>query len=157
MMLHITINGKPYILDTPPERRLIDLLREDLGLTGTKEGCGEGECGACTVLLNGEAAHACLALACQLEGAEVTTIEGLEKDGQLDPLQKAFIDEMAIQCGFCTAGMIMTLKALLYKNPDADEAAIRMAIAGNICRCSGYGQIVNAVKKAQRMEVAHDV
>lgn len=151
MKVQFSVNGKKYLLDLPPEKRLIDILRLDLKLTGTKEGCGEGECGACTVIMNGEAVHACLVLACQLENREIITIEGLGTKDMPDPLQKAFIEEMAIQCGYCTPGMIMSAKALLMKNPNATEAEIRIALAGNICRCSGYGQIIKAVKKAQKM------
>ena len=135
-------------LETEPQRRLLDLLREDLGLTGTKEGCSEGECGACTVLLDGKAVHSCLTLAAQLQGRHVTTIEGLEKNGELDILQRCFVEEIAIQCGFCTTGMIMSAKALLLQNPNPTQEEIRTALSGNICRCSGYVQIVNAVSRA---------
>ena len=150
MRVSFHVNGRPVQLETEPERRLLDLLREDLHLTGTKEGCGEGECGACTVLLDGEPAHACLTLAIQLEGRQVTTIEGLSASGELDILQKAFVEELAIQCGFCTTGMIMSAKALLLRDPDPDETAIREALSGNICRCSGYVQIVRAVRRAAK-------
>ena len=129
---------------------MLDILREDLSLTGTKEGCAEGECGACTVLLDGEAVHSCLTLAVQLEGRHVVTIEGLSETGELDILQKAFVEEIAIQCGFCTTGMIMSAKALLLKNPTPTEEEIRVALSGNICRCSGYVQIVRAVDRAAR-------
>jgi len=135
-------------LETRPDRRLLDLLREDLGLTGTKEGCGEGECGACTVLVNDEAVHACLTVAAQLQDCRVVTIEGLAKRGELDTLQTAFVEEIAVQCGFCTTGMIMSAKALLMKHPHPTEDEIRLALSGNICRCSGYGQIVKAVQRA---------
>lgn len=121
-----------------------------MSLTGTKEGCAEGECGACTVLLDGEAVHSCLTLAIQLEGRHVVTIEGLSETGELDILQKAFVEEIAIQCGFCTTGMIMSAKALLLKNPTPTEEEIRVALSGNICRCSGYVQIVRAVDRAAR-------
>lgn len=150
MNVQFSVNGKHHLLDLPPEKRLIDILRQDLKLTGTKEGCGEGECGACTVILNGEAVHACLILACQLENQEIITIEGLGTPDNPDILQKTFAEELAIQCGYCTPGMIMSAKALLMKNPNATEAEIRNALAGNICRCSGYGQIVKAVQKAQK-------
>lgn len=150
MKVQFSVNGKKHLLDLPPEKRLIDILRQDLKLTGTKEGCGEGECGACTVILNGEAVHACLILACQLENQEIITIEGLGTPDNPDILQKTFAEELAIQCGYCTPGMIMSAKALLMKNPNATEAEIRNALAGNICRCSGYGQIVKAVQKAQK-------
>ena len=150
MRLNFFINGDPVSLDTDPQRRLLDILREDLGLTGTKEGCSEGECGACTVLMDGEAVHSCLTLAAQLNGRHVETIEGLEKSGELDILQRAFVEEIAVQCGFCTPGMIMSAKALLLKNPNPTPEEIRTALSGNICRCSGYVQIVNAVSRAAR-------
>lgn len=150
MRLNFFVNGDPVSLDTDPQRRLLDILREDLGLTGTKEGCSEGECGACTVLMDGEAIHSCLTLAAQLNGRHVETIEGLEKSGELDILQRAFVEEIAVQCGFCTPGMIMSAKALLLKNPNPTPEEIRTALSGNICRCSGYVQIVNAVSRAAR-------
>ena len=150
MRLNFFVNGDPISLDTDPQRRLLDILREDLGLTGTKEGCSEGECGACTVLMDGEAVHSCLTLAAQLNGRHVETIEGLEKSGELDILQRAVVEEIAVQCGFCTPGMIMSAKALLLKNPNPTPDEIRTALSGNICRCSGYVQIVNAVSRAAR-------
>ena len=150
MRLNFFVNGEPVSLDTDPQRRLLDILREDLGLTGTKEGCSEGECGACTVLMDGEAVHSCLTLAAQLNGRHVETIEGLEKSGELDILQRAFVEEIAVQCCFCTPGMIMSAKALLLKNPNPTPEEIRTALSGNICRCSGYVQIVNAVSRAAR-------
>ncbi len=148
MKLDFFVNDEAVSLETEPQRRLLDLLREDLGLTGTKEGCSEGECGACTVLLDGKAVHSCLTLAAQLQGRHVTTIEGLEKNGELDILQRCFVEEIAIQCGFCTTGMIMSAKALLLQNPNPTPKEIRTALSGNICRCSGYVQIVNAVSRA---------
>jgi len=150
LKLSFFVNDRPVELETEPDRRLLDLLREELNLTGVKEGCGEGECGACTVLMDGEPVHACLTLAIQLGGRHITTIEGLSASGELDILQRAFVEELAIQCGFCTTGMILSAKALLMKHPDPDEAMIREALSGNICRCSGYVQIVNAVKRAAR-------
>jgi len=148
MRLSFFVNDEPVELETRPDRRLLDLLREDLGLTGTKEGCGEGECGACTVLVNDEAVHSCLTVAAQLQDCRVVTIEGLAKRGELDTLQTAFVEEIAVQCGFCTTGMIMSAKALLMKHPHPTEDEIRLALSGNICRCSGYGQIVKAVQRA---------
>ena len=147
MELSFILNGKPKRLDTEPERRLIDLLRKDLHLSGTKEGCGEGECGACTVIIDGKAMHSCLVLACQLEGREVLTIEGLEEAGELSRIQRIFVEETGIQCGYCTPGMIMSAKALLMQNPDPTEEEIRNALAGKICRCSGYTQIIRAVSR----------
>lgn len=146
MKLTMTVNGQAVSFENIlPTRRLIDILREDLQLKGTKEGCGEGECGACTVIMDGKTVDSCLLLACQLEGSEIITIEGLAKEGELDELQEAFVSHGAIQCGYCTPGMVMATKALLMENPAPTEAEIRNAIAGNICRCSGYSQIVSAV------------
>ncbi|MBW1971423.1 MAG: (2Fe-2S)-binding protein [Deltaproteobacteria bacterium] len=143
--LTITVNGERYDLEIKPNRTLLDLLREDLGLTGTKKGCGLGECGSCTVLLDGEPVKSCLILALQANGKEVLTIEGLGK-GKPDPLQIAFVEKGAVQCGFCTPGMIMTAKALLNKNPQPNDLEIKEAIAGNLCRCTGYNKIVEAIK-----------
>lgn len=147
MKLSFILNEKPMALETEPDRRLLDLLRKDLHMTGTKEGCAEGECGACTVIIDGEAVHSCLVLACQLEGKQVTTIEGLEVNGELSRIQRIFVEETAIQCGYCTTGMIMSAKALLMHNSHPTEAEIRSALAGNICRCSGYTQIIRAVER----------
>ncbi len=147
MRLSFILNGKRKVMETEPDRRLLDLLRKDLHMTGTKEGCAEGECGACTVIINGEAVHSCLVLACQLEGKEVLTIEGLEENGELSAIQRIFVEETAIQCGYCTTGMIMSAKALLMHNPNPTEKEIRNALSGNICRCSGYTQIIRAVKR----------
>jgi aerobic-type carbon monoxide dehydrogenase small subunit (CoxS/CutS family) len=148
MKLDFQVNGRKVTLETDAGRRLIDILRDDLGLTGTKEGCGEGECSACTVLLDGRAVNSCLTLAAQLRGKKVETIEGLEAGGGMDALQTAFVEETAIQCGYCSSGMIMTAKALLMRNPDPSEQDIRAALSGNICRCSGYSQIIRAVQRA---------
>ena len=157
MLLEFTVNGTARRVDIDPSERLIDVLRDHLDLTGTKEGCGEGECGACTVILDGVAVNACLVLGLQARGREVVTIEGLSRDGELDPLQKAFIREGAIQCGYCSPGMLMSAKALLLSNPNPGEAEIRTAIAGNLCRCTGYSKIVKAVQAvAQRMESGHE-
>ena len=150
MQIEFYVNEKRTVLDVPADKRLLDLLRDDLGLTGVKEGCGEGECGACTILLDGEAVHSCMVLAGELSGHHVTTIEGLEEDGRLGVLQSAFVDSGAVQCGYCTPGMIMSATGLLNKNPDPSEEEIRVALSGNICRCSGYVQIVEAVKSAAR-------
>lgn len=146
MILHFKLNGQNMALEADGDRRLLDLIRNDLRLTGTKEGCGEGECGACTVMLNGEAVHACLTVAGQLDGGELWTIEGLEQNGELDAIQKAFIKRGAVQCGFCTSGMVMSIKALLLKNPNPTEDEVKMAIAGNICRCTGYREVKLAVQ-----------
>lgn len=152
MEIKFILNGKPAVADVPGDRRLLDFIREDLHLTGTKEGCGEGECGACTVILNGKAVHSCLTMTGQLDGGELLTIEGLEKDGELDRLQKSFIKKSAVQCGFCTAGMIMSAKALLMENPHPTKEEIQRAIAGNICRCSGYREIKEAIHDAAQGE-----
>jgi len=148
LTIQFKLNGKAVSISTAPNRRLIDLLREDFGLTGTKEGCGIGECGACTVLLNGKAVNSCLILAGQADGAEILTIEGLAQQGQLHPLQESFIKHGAVQCGFCTPGMIMSAYALLLENPSPTEADIKEAIAGNLCRCTGYKQIILAIDKS---------
>lgn len=148
MILNFRLNGEAMTIDIPGERRLLDFLREDLHLTGTKEGCGEGECGACTVVLNGEAVHACLTVVGQLEDGDLLTIEGLEKNGELDVIQKSFIKRSAVQCGFCTSGMIMSAKALLLSNPHPSDDEIKSAISGNLCRCSGYKEIKESIKDA---------
>ena len=146
MLLEFTVNGSARQVDIDPAERLIDVLRDRLDLTGTKEGCGEGECGACTVVMDGVAVNACLVLGLQARGREILTVEGLAQDGQLDALQKAFIAEGAIQCGYCSPGMLMSAKALLLANPHPSEPEIRTAIAGNLCRCTGYTKIVKAVQ-----------
>ena len=140
------VNGIAVQKEIRSDLRLIDFLREHLQLNGVKEGCGEGECGACTILLNGEPVNSCLILAVQVEGSEIITIEGLAENGELNPLQQAFIDYGAVQCGFCTPGMILSAKALLDKNPHPTEEEIRRAISGNLCRCTGYQAIVDAVQ-----------
>ncbi|MGB9867660.1 MAG: (2Fe-2S)-binding protein [Bacillota bacterium] len=141
----VTVNGVMHQLAVSSNETLAQMLRDTLGLTGTKESCGKGECGACTVLLNGVAVNSCLVLAAEVDGCEVLTIEGLSKDGSLDPLQQAFIREGAIQCGFCTPGMIMAAKALLLKNPRPTRQEVAEALVGNICRCTGYESILRAV------------
>ena len=150
MIVKFVLNGELVSPDLDPSRRLIDILRDDFFLTGAKEGCGEGECGSCTVLMDGLPVHSCLVLAGQLEGHEVLTVEGLAQNGELDLLQNAFVENNAVHCGFCTPGMIMSAKGLLMKNPDPSEAQIREALSGNICRCSDYRQIVMAVKDAAK-------
>jgi carbon-monoxide dehydrogenase small subunit len=140
------VNGEQKELDASPTKSLLDVVREDLLLTGTKRGCDSGECGACTVIMNGKAVNSCLVLATELEGAEITTIEGLGKYAdELHPLQKAFIEKGAVQCGFCTPGIIMTAKAFLDLNPQPTEDEVRDAISGNLCRCTGYTKIVKAI------------
>ena len=143
----LSVNGSLYTLELKVNRVLLDVLREDLGLSGTKEGCGMGVCGACTVLLDGKPVNACLTLAVEAEGKEITTVEGLAREGKLDPLQEAFVSEGAVQCGFCSPGMLMTAKGLLAENPSPSEYEVRKAIAGNLCRCTGYVRIVKAILK----------
>ncbi|OGP54414.1 MAG: hypothetical protein A2Y65_09510 [Deltaproteobacteria bacterium RBG_13_52_11] len=145
--IKLRVNGQEREIMVEPRQTLLDALRYDLGLTGTKEGCGDGNCGSCTVLLNGQAVNSCLVFAIEVDGQEITTIEGLYQRGNLHPLQQAFIDEGAVQCGFCTPGMILTAKALLDSNPHPTEAQVRLAIAGNLCRCTGYDKIVRAILK----------
>ncbi|HBW34359.1 (2Fe-2S)-binding protein [Desulfosporosinus sp. BICA1-9] len=148
MQIEFKLNGKEYNMEVSSTLRLVDLLREELGLTGTKEGCGEGECGSCTVIMNGKAVNSCLVLALQIRGQEILTIEALEKDGQLDKLQHSFIQNGAVQCGYCTPGMLMSAKALLMTNPNPTDEEIKISIAGNLCRCTGYNKIVTAIKEA---------
>ncbi|MDP8268637.1 MAG: (2Fe-2S)-binding protein [Candidatus Tenebribacter davisii] len=146
--LKINVNGKDHNLEVEDTMRLLDILRDVLGLTGTKEGCGVGECGACTVIMNGDAVNSCMVLATQANNAIIETVENLERDNVLSKLQNAFVEEGAIQCGFCTPGMLMSAKALLDKNPHPNEEQIKEALEGNLCRCTGYIPILNAVKKA---------
>jgi carbon-monoxide dehydrogenase small subunit len=148
--IHFTLNGKSIEVSVPPHWPLLRVLREALGLTGTKEGCGIGECGACTVLLDGEPVHACLVLAPKVDGRTVETIEGLGTRDALHPLQQAFIDQGAVQCGFCTPGILMSAKAFLEKNPCPTEEEVREAVSGHLCRCSGYHQIIEAVLAASK-------
>ena len=144
----LRVNGESYELSIDVRRTLLEVLRDELNLTGTKEGCGTGDCGACTVLVDGVPITSCLTLAIEAQGREITTIEGLAKDGQPHPIQRAFIEHGAIQCGFCTPGMIISAKALLDKNPQPTEAEVREAISGNYCRCTGYTKIVEAILTA---------
>jgi aerobic-type carbon monoxide dehydrogenase small subunit (CoxS/CutS family) len=146
--VHVTINGEAREGRCPPRKLLVDFLREDLALTGTHVGCEHGICGACTVLVNGEAARSCLMLAVQADGAEITTIEGLMKDGVLHPLQEAFRQHHGLQCGFCTPGMLMTALDLLSVHPDPSDAEIREGLSAVLCRCTGYHGIVKAVRAA---------
>ncbi len=142
----LIVNNETYDVVANPNRTLLEVLRDDLHLTGTKEGCGEGVCGSCTVLVNGRPVRSCLTLAVAVEGKEITTIEGLHEGEKLHPVQEAFVNHHAIQCGFCSPGMILTAHALLTENPHPTEEEIRRAISGNVCRCTGYAKIVEAVK-----------
>jgi carbon-monoxide dehydrogenase small subunit len=148
MKISFTLNDETITMDIKEDIRLLDFLRDELGLTGTKEGCGEGECGACTVIIDGKAVNSCLVLLPEIDGSEITTIEGLSKNGELDPIQKAFIDEGAVQCGFCTPGMIMSTKALLDRKVNPSDEEIMEAIEGNLCRCTGYYKILQAIRTA---------
>jgi carbon-monoxide dehydrogenase small subunit len=144
----VTVNGVVECLEVPSNLTLLEMLRERLALTGTKNGCAAGECGACTVLMNGEPVNACMVLAVETDGAEIVTVEGLAHGEALDPLQQAFVEEGAVQCGFCTPGMLISARALLDRNPNPSETEIRQALLGNLCRCTGYTRIVRAVQRA---------
>jgi len=146
--IELNVNGKVLAISVSPQKTLLEVLREDLGLTGTKEGCSEGECGVCTVLLDGLPVRSCLLLAVDVRGRKITTIEGLAQGDKLHPLQTAFIEQGAIQCGFCTPGMILSAKALLDQNPSPSEEEIRVGLSGNLCRCTGYIKIFRAVQAA---------
>jgi carbon-monoxide dehydrogenase small subunit len=147
LKIRFTLNGKEMLIHAPPDRRVVDLLREDLELTGTKEGCGSGECGACTILVDGEARLSCLMLAAQWEGRTILTVEGLSSEGSLHPVQQAFVEAGAVQCGFCTPGMVLASVDLLQRNPMPTRTEIREALSGNLCRCTGYQKIVDAVER----------
>lgn len=152
--ISLTVNGEYEQVDVPSQMTLLQMLREKLALTGTKNGCSAGECGACTVLLNGEPVNSCMVLAVECQGASVVTVEGLAQDGVLDPLQQAIIDHGGVQCGFCTPGMLISARALLNRNPDPTEEEIRSALVGNLCRCTGYIRIVDAVRDAAARQAA---
>lgn len=145
-LIHMTVNDKEYEVAVQPNQTLVDVLRYELRLTGTKKGCGTGDCGSCTVILDDNPVNSCLVLAVQANGRKITTIEGLESEEGLHPVQKAFMEKGAIQCGFCSPGMILSSKSLLDKNPKPTEEEIRRALSGNLCRCTGYQKIVDAVK-----------
>jgi len=148
MRIAFKLNGADTVIDTDPDRRVVDLLREDFNLTGTKESCGSGDCGACTILVDGESRLACLMLAAQLQGREIFTIEGVAQGEVLSQVQKAFVQEGAVQCGFCIPGMVLATMDLLDRNPSPSRAEIREGLAGNLCRCTGYQKIVDAVEAA---------
>jgi carbon-monoxide dehydrogenase small subunit len=148
-LIQMTINDRAYEVAVEPNKTLADLIRYDLGLTGTKKGCDTGDCGACTVILNGDPVNSCLVLAVQADNAVIETIEGLSTDDGLHPLQQAFVEKGAIQCGFCTPGMILSAKNLLEKNPAPSEAEIREGISGNLCRCTGYQKIFEAIESTR--------
>jgi carbon-monoxide dehydrogenase small subunit len=146
----LTVNGTLYEFSVQPWETLLEVIRDRLGLTGTKEGCGLGECGACTVIMDGKTVNSCLVLAVEADGAQITTIEGLADGDQLHPIQEAFIEHGGLQCGFCTPGMIISAKGLLDENPNPSEAEIRRAIAGNLCRCTGYTKIIESIASAAK-------
>jgi aerobic carbon-monoxide dehydrogenase small subunit len=146
--IRFTVNGEALAVTVPPMKRLLDVLREDLHLTGTKEGCGEGECGSCSVRMNGELVNSCLVPAIQAEDADIQTVEGLAHDGELHPLQQAFLEQGGAQCGICTPGMLMAAAQLFYRNPHPSTAEIREALAGNLCRCTGFMRIFESVVAA---------
>jgi aerobic carbon-monoxide dehydrogenase small subunit len=153
--IRVTVNGSEELLEVPPNLSLLNMLRENLALTGTKSGCEAGECGACTVLLEGEPVNSCMVLAGECDGLSVDTIEGLSEQPSMCKLQEAFMELNAIQCGFCTPGMLISAYALLKRNPDPSDEDIRMALLGNLCRCTGYERIINAVKKAGMKREGH--
>lgn len=146
--IRLDINGQAHDLTVPGHRTLLDVLREDLDLTGSKRGCDRGECGSCTVLLNGKPVYSCITLAAQVRGRSVVTVEGLSQDGRLDPVQQAFLDEDGGQCGYCTPGFLISARALLNANPRPSDAEIREALSGNLCRCNAYGRILQSVRTA---------
>lgn len=150
--IHLTVNGEEIYAKVEPNKTLLWFLREELGLTGTKEGCGAGECGACTVILNSKSVNSCLVMALEADGGEVQTIEGEAKNGELSDLQRAFINKNALQCGFCTPGMIMSARALLNQNPNPSREEIKEAMQGNLCRCTGYEPIIEAIEEAVKKE-----
>ncbi len=155
--LHFTLNGRAFDLEVEPRRTLIDVIRDDCGFTGTHAGCEHGVCGACTIIVNGETVRSCLMFGFQAEGATIRTVESLSQGGALHPLQEAFVEHHALQCGFCTPGFLMLAVGLLEANPDMDEAGMRDALSSNLCRCTGYENILKAVKDgAQRMKASHD-
>jgi carbon-monoxide dehydrogenase small subunit len=152
--IELTVNGRPHRLSVEPRHSLLRVLREDLGLTGVKNGCEDGDCGACVVLLAGEPVDSCLLLAVEADGSEVTTIEGLSRDGELSPIQRAFVQAGAVQCGYCTPGMILATTALLERDPDPDEDEVKAALVGHLCRCTGYVKILEAVRLAAKLQAA---
>lgn len=149
-LIRLNVNDKDYEIAVKPNQTLADVIRDEIGLTGTKKGCEVGECGTCTVILDGKPVNSCLVLAVQADGRNILTIEGLETDQGLHPIQQSFVEKGAVQCGFCTSGMILSAKSLLDRNPNADESEIRSAISGNLCRCTGYQKIVEAIASVKK-------
>jgi carbon-monoxide dehydrogenase small subunit len=155
IQVNFEVNGRRVTVDSRPNRTLLDVLREDLGLTGAKDACGgEGECGACTVIMDGKSVNSCMVFIGQVEGSAIETIEGLAQDGELHPLQRAFVEASAVQCGYCTPGAIMAAKALLQENPHPSDEEIREGLSGNLCRCTGYVKMIEAVRRAAQ-EMSH--
>lgn len=150
IQLNMIVNGKEVNVMVKPYARLLDVIREELSLTGTKEGCGVGECGACTVIVDGQTVNTCLTLAASMEGRHITTIEGIMENDELHPIQQAFIDHHALQCGFCTPGLVLSAKALLDKNPNPSREEIKVGISGNLCRCTGYEQVIQAIEDVSK-------
>ena len=149
--IQVTVNGELEVVDLPAHWTLLQVLREKLGLTGVKNGCAGGECGACTVMLNGEPVNSCMVLGVECDGAEIITVEGLARDNQLDPVQQAIMDAGGVQCGFCTPGILISARGLLDRNPDPTEDEIKDALVGNLCRCTGYVRIIEGVKEAAKL------
>ena len=147
----VTVNGEVEVVNVPAHWTLLQMLRETIGLTGTKNGCAGGECGACTVMLNGEAVNSCMVLGVESDGGEIVTVEGLAQDGQLDPVQQAVMEAGGVQCGFCTPGILISARALLDRNPDPNEDEIAEALVGNLCRCTGYVRIIDGIKQAAKL------
>jgi carbon-monoxide dehydrogenase small subunit len=152
MKIRFQINGSEREVDAPPMQRALDVLREALRLTGTKEGCGEGECGACSIIVDGEVVNSCLIPVCQLQNVSIITVEGLARDGRFDPLQQAFLETGGAQCGICTPGMLIAARALLDAHPSPTRDEIKEAIAGNLCRCTGYVKIIDAIEQAAKLK-----
>ena len=150
--ISVTVNGAEHTLTIPPDRVLLDMLRENLGLTGTKRGCGNGECGACSVIMDGVLVNSCLVPAMKANGSEILTVEGLGDEGGLHPIQEAFLEKGAVQCGFCTPGMLLAAKSLLDQNPHPSIEEIKTAISGNLCRCTGYTKIIEAIESVNRAD-----
>lgn len=156
-LLSMTVNNEPIEMAVPGNASLLEVLRDELGLMGVKEGCSEGVCGACTVLMDGQPVRSCITLALEADGSSITTIEGLASGGNLHPIQQAFVDNGAVQCGFCTPGMILSAKALLEKNPNPTDDEIKTALAGNFCRCTGYAKILDAVRSVHAEQTSKTV
>lgn len=155
--IRVTVNGSTELLEVPSNMTLLQMLRDKLGLTGTKNGCSAGECGACTIIMNGAPVNSCMVLAAECDDADILTIEGLARDDRLDPIQQALIDHGGVQCGFCTPGLVLSIRALLDRSPMPEELEIREALAGNLCRCTGYLRVIEAVKQAARAQANEPV